>query len=52
MDSETTDKGTMSDVEWEEYINELIDAHKQGTCNRNTCAQCLEPGDPLDWWLS
>lgn len=42
----------MSDAEWEEYIDSLIAAHKEGRCNPKTCAQCLQPGDPLDWWLS
>lgn len=42
----------MSDEEWEAYIDGLIEAHKNGTCNPKVCAQCLQPGDPLERWLS
>lgn len=46
------DAHCMSDAEWETYIDGLIEAHKQGRCNTTTCVQCLEPGDPLERWLS
>lgn len=42
----------MSEAEWDEYIDGLIEAHKRGECDPRTCAQCLEPGDPLERWLS
>lgn len=42
----------MSDEEWEAFIDSRIEAHKQGVCNPATCAQCLEPGDPVERWLS
>lgn len=42
----------LSDEEWEDYINGLIEAHRQGVCNPATCAQCIQPGDPLENWLS
>lgn len=45
-------EASMSDAEWDEYIDGLIEAHKKGECNRATCAQCLQPGDPIDHWLS
>ena len=52
LPEETADKGTVSDAEWDEYIDSLVEAHKKGVCNRATCAQCLQPGDPIDHWLS
>jgi hypothetical protein len=42
----------MSDAEWEAFIEARVDAHKQGTCDPETCAACLYPGDPLERWLS
>lgn len=42
----------MSDAEWEAYIDQRVEAHKKGVCDPKTCAQCLEPGDPVERWLS
>lgn len=43
----------LSDKEWEEYIDGLIAAHKEGRCNPKTCAQCLleyYPSFTKDYW--